>query len=146
MRPTHAPRTTHTLGSRPASGLWRAHSALALAVAFVSFALLSVVGCATEAPLFTRCAGGDECAPPADGCYQLFVTRSDGSEGSGRQCTLRCAGDSDCPEASVCLVLEGDPTSTPLCLATCALPADCYRGSRCTEVDGPLEVMSVCLP
>jgi len=132
MRLTHAPRATHT------------RSLPALACVWV--VLFSVAGCATEAPPFTRCAGGDECAPPADGCYELRVTRSDGSEGAGRQCTLRCAGDGDCPEASVCLVLEGDPTSTPLCLATCSLPADCYRGSRCTEVDGPLEVMSVCLP
>ena len=60
--------------------------------------------------------------------------------------TLRCAVDQDCPEGAACLVLEGDPTLTPLCFATCAQPEDCYRGSRCTPVEGPLEVMSVCLP
>ena len=118
----------------------------AIAVGLLAHMLVCFAGCVADGPPFTRCAGGAECASPADGCYELRFTRSDGSEGSGRQCTLRCAGDQDCPQGSACLVLEGDPTLTPLCFATCALPGDCYRGSRCTEVEGPLEVMSVCLP
>ena len=110
--------------------------------------LLSLLlpACADDGPPFTSCAGGAECAAPADGCYELRITRSDGVEAVGRQCTLRCSGDHDCPDASVCLVLEGDPQATPLCFATCEAPEDCFRGNRCTDVEGPLEVMSVCLP
>ncbi|MCA9533845.1 MAG: hypothetical protein KC593_09205 [Myxococcales bacterium] len=118
----------------------------AVAAGLLALLLVCATGCVADGPPFTRCAGGAECAAPADGCYELLFTRSDGSEGSGRQCTLRCAVDQDCPEGAACLVLEGDPTLTPLCFATCALPEDCYRGSRCTPVEGPLEVMSVCLP
>lgn len=107
---------------------------------------LALLGCADDGPPFTRCAGSAECAAPSDGCYELRVTRSDGVEAVGRQCTLRCANDTDCPDGSACLVLEGDPSATPLCLARCAAPEDCFRGSRCTDVDGPVDVMSVCLP
>lgn len=90
-------------------------------------ALLGLGGCVVEGPPFTECSGGAECARPADGCYELRVTRSDGSEGTGRQCTLRCASDEDCPDGSVCLILAGDPSETPLCLATCELPEAVFR-------------------
>jgi hypothetical protein len=154
MRRTHAPHPRRPLGSRHelpltrrACSLWRRTCASIALLWWLSVSSVGgLLGCAADGPPFTRCAGGEECAAPADGCYELRITRSDGSEATGRQCTLRCAGDQDCPDASVCLVLEGDPTSTPLCLATCALPSDCFAGSRCTDVDGPLEVMSVCLP
>jgi hypothetical protein len=125
----------------PVSSASRALAALALIAA-----ALSVPGCVVEGPPFTRCSGGEECAPPADGCYALRFTRSDGSEGEGRQCTLRCGADVTCPGDSVCLVLEGDASETPLCFATCTVAEDCFVGLRCTEVDGEAEVMSVCLP
>ena len=122
------------------------HFAMRALATAVLLAVLSVPACVAEGPPFTRCSGGEECAPPSDGCYALRFTRSDGSEGEGRQCTLRCGGDVVCPEGSVCLVLEGDASETPLCLATCAVAEDCFVGSRCTRVDGEEEVMSVCLP
>lgn len=123
--------------------LHRAARVLA-AVALLAWGTAS--GCVAEGPPFTRCSGGEECAPPSDGCYALRFTRSDGSEGEGRQCTLRCGGDVACPEGSVCLVLEGDASETPLCFALCDVAEDCFVGSRCTAVEGEEEVMSVCLP
>ena len=130
---------------------WAVHSRfrrvvreLAVLASFV--VLASLPACVTEGPPFTRCAGGEECAPPSDGCYALRFTRWDGSEGEGRQCTLRCDSDEDCPADSACLVLDGDATETPLCFATCSVPEDCFVGLRCTPVEGEEEGMSVCLP
>ncbi len=119
------------------------------ALAF-SLAFCALQGCADQGPLFVACEGGDSCAAPADGCYELRVTRSDGTEGVGRQCTLGCASDADCPGESECVILEGDPSETPLCLRRCLVAEDCFAGSLCTatEVDSPAEgePLSLCLP
>ena len=106
----------------------------------------SVAGCAESGPPFSVCAGADECMPPADGCYELLFTRSDGSEARGRQCSLACAADVDCPPEAVCATLDGAPTETRLCLATCEESADCFAGLRCTQVSGGGDAMSLCLP
>ena len=132
------------------AALWRV-GALGLVSLLVSLlGSLVLQGCADQGPLFVACEGADTCAPPADGCYELRVTRSDGTEGVGRQCTLECASDADCPGESECVILEGDPGETPLCLRRCLVAEDCFAGSLCTatEVDSPAEgePLSLCLP
>ena len=105
----------------------------------LGFLLLAACG---EAPAHGPCESGGDCEAPADGCYRLSYRRSDGSEGTGRTCSQRCAADGDCLAGSVCLALEGDPARTFLCHARCSEPMDCFEGHACTRAGEG----SICLP
>jgi hypothetical protein len=126
--------------------LFRLASALATALAFTLGLALSSGGCTGGLPAYAPCEDGRGCDDPAQACYELRLTRSDGSEATGRLCSQRCASDADCPEGGACLSLEGDPEGRLLCLARCEGPEGCYQGLRCTEVTGASATMAACLP
>jgi len=103
---------------------------------------LCLVGCSSSG-LYGGCDDGSECESPADGCYRVLLTRSDGSEGDGSLCTRGCASDADCPDG-VCLALVGDASSRFLCYPPCEEASDCPAGLLCTPVTGADG--AVCLP
>lgn len=113
---------------------------LALAAAFAAS------GCRDTNPVYAPCGGSDDCKGAADGCYRILLTRSDGTEGDGKLCTVECSADADCPDDGACLALEGDADRSFLCYERCAEPADCYQGFRCTTVESPDGSDRVCLP
>ena len=109
-------------------------------------AMLTLSACAsTTAPPYAECGGSGNCAGPADTCYRLRFTRSDGSAADGKFCSAACSADATCPDDGVCLALAGDASGRSICYAPCASSADCYAGLRCTAVTGA-RVPSVCMP
>jgi hypothetical protein len=106
---------------------------------------LCASGCAVSTPPYAECELVEDCTEPADRCYELRFTRSDGSTAMGALCTLECTSDDDCPEGGACVTLEGDATETFFCASRCGTSADCYAGFACTMVEGAA-AMQLCLP
>jgi hypothetical protein len=114
--------------------------AAALAFAF------ALSGCSPAAPPYAVCGDGLECEAPSDACYRVTLTRSDGTVGEARVCSLACTSDDECPDGGACLALEGDPTQTFFCVERCATSSECYAGLACTTVEGAAGTMRACLP
>ncbi len=103
-----------------------------------------LIGCADD-PLYGPCESASDCADPADGCYELRYARSDGTDVTGRTCTVSCGRDASCPSGGRCLALAGDPSGTFLCFAPCETSMDCFEGHACTETTGG-DGSKICLP
>lgn len=119
----------------------------ALTFAALLAATLLAPGCGDDSPAYAPCGGSDGCkGKQTDGCYRILLTRSDGSEGDGKLCTLECESDADCPDGGACLAFDADAERTFLCYERCEEPGDCYQGFRCTTVEAPDAADRVCLP
>lgn len=108
-------------------------------------ATLLAGACTGGIPVYSPCDDGSDCEAPATGCYELLISRSDGSEAAGTFCSRDCETDADCPSGGTCLALAGDPEARFLCMALCTEAAHCYDGLRCTPVDG-VSGADICLP
>ncbi len=117
---------------------------IALALLLPSLAIvLNLAGCASSPP-YARC-GDTPCA--MGGCFEVSITRSDGSEASGSFCTNECARDDECPDGGACVALEHDGTMTFFCVDRCTGSRDCYAGLACTELTASgAPALSACLP
>ncbi len=102
------------------------------------------LGACASAPMYAPCDDSRDCDEPADRCYRLRFTRSDGTDGDGTLCSKRCDADEDCPGGGTCLALAGDPDANFLCFEACGGDT-CFAGHVCTAVDGAMTA-AVCLP
>lgn len=105
---------------------------------------LLILGACASTPMYAPCDESRDCEGPADRCYRLRFTRTDGTEGDGTLCSKRCDADADCPGGGTCLALAGDPEGTFICFEPCAGDV-CYEGHACTAVDGA-STDAICLP
>lgn len=105
---------------------------------------LALVGCGSGSPTFASCVDDVDCADPADACYRLRFTRSDGSAADGTLCTRECVSDADCGPDALCIGLDGDPSGAFFCAARCEASGDCFADFVCTPLDGTTG--AACLP
>lgn len=110
----------------------------------IALLVLLLSACGPGAPTYAECVRAADCGEADDTCFRLLFDRTDGSVGEGNLCSRECRADADCPEAGVCIALEGDPEARFFCAARCAEAADCYASFTCTSIAAM--DLSLCLP